>query len=196
MRTVEQFRDAVQTGPRKAHSRFGHYRIETGDTPPPTRDEEAALADRVAMGDPAARDQMIRANLRLVVKLAKRYQRYGLDLEDMVGEGNLGLIAAVESFDPNEGVRFAAYASLCISRAIRRALDTRSRSVRLPAVMARAVRRWKDKERELAGATGCQPTHEETARALGMSRKKLVGMKLALVAYNPVGCFDEMASSA
>src|SRR5262249_40208042 len=109
------------------------YLREIAGTPLLRREEEQELASRVGGGDGAARDHMVRANLRLVVSIARGYAGGGLPLEDLVGEGNLGLLRAVEGFDPGRGTRFSTYASYWVREAIQRALVNPARTIRIPA---------------------------------------------------------------
>src|SRR5215831_9223915 len=117
------------------------YLRDIRGTPLLTADDEKELAGRVARGDPQARDRFVRANLRLVVKIAKGYAGRGLALADLVAEGNLGLLRAVDKFDPSLGYRFGTYARLWIKQAIRRALVNHTRTIRLPADLERLLGR-------------------------------------------------------
>jgi len=108
------------------------YLRDIRGTPLLTAEEEKELAGRVARGDPQARDHFARANLRLVVKIARGYAGRGLPLADLVAEGNLGLLRAVDKFDPSLGYRFGIYATCCIKRSIKRALANTARTIRLP----------------------------------------------------------------
>ncbi len=111
---------------------LGLYLNEIGRVPLLTLQEERTLARRIKQGDPAAREHMIAANLRLVVKIARDYEGMGLPLLDLINEGNIGLMKAVERFDPTKGAKLSTYAALWIKQAIRRALDNQSRTIRLP----------------------------------------------------------------
>jgi RNA polymerase primary sigma factor len=145
-----------------------------------TRDEEVELATRAAAGDRMARDRMVEANLGLVHTIARDFQSQGLDLEDLIGEGHLGLFRAVERFDPRFGARFSTYAAHWIKEAIRAALIDTAPVVRLPAWMVRLLTRWRRAERALRRETGRAPGFEEVAAALGLSeeQKSLVSRAL------------------
>ena len=108
------------------------YMREIGTLPMLTREEEASLARRVQAGDEAARDQMIQGNLRLVVKIARDYENFGLPLLDLISEGNIGLMKAVERYDPDRGAKLSVYASFWIKQSIRRAISDQSRTIRVP----------------------------------------------------------------
>jgi RNA polymerase primary sigma factor len=131
--------------------------------------EERALAEAVARGDADARDRFIRANLALVTVIARQYRGKGLDLDDLIGEGHLGLIAAVERFDPAAGVRFGTYATYCIRTAIRDGLTQTASTIRLPAHVVGLRARWRKVERELGRELGHAPTAEQVAGALGLT---------------------------
>ena len=131
--------------------------------------EERALAEAVARGDADARDRFIRANLGLVRVIARQYRDMGLDLDDLIGEGHLGLIRAVERFDPAAGVRFSTFAACCIKTAIRDALTRTASTVRLPAHIVKLLARWRQVERRLCREFGFAPTAEQVAVALGLT---------------------------
>ena len=120
--------------------------------------EERVLADAIARGDRDARSRMIQANLRLVVKIAREYLGRGMVLDDLIGEGNLGLIRAAEDYDPRFGTRFSTYASYWIKQAIRHALINTTATIRLPAHMVGLLTRWRRAERTLSRERGCIPT--------------------------------------
>ena len=109
-----------------------------------TPDQEREIGTRVRAGDTQARDRMIKANLRLVVNIAKNYAGRGLPLLDLIEEGNLGLMRAVEGFDPAQGFRFSTYGSWWIKQAIKRSLATKVNTIRIPAYMIEMIERWKD----------------------------------------------------
>jgi RNA polymerase primary sigma factor len=131
--------------------------------------EECALAEAVARGDADARDRFIRANLGLVRIIAPLYRDMGLDLDDLIGEGHLGLIRAVERFDPAVGVRFSTFAACCIKTAIRDALTRTASTVRLPAHIVRLLAKWRQVERHLCREFGFAPTAEQVAVTLGLT---------------------------
>src|SRR5580692_12375943 len=108
------------------------YMQEIGKTPLLTREEEIQLASRVRRGDKRARERMIKANLRLVVKISYDYANFGMPLLDLINEGNIGLMKAVERFNPKKGAKLSTYAALWIRQSIRRALSNQSKTIRLP----------------------------------------------------------------
>ena len=133
-----------------------------------TPEEEKELARRVQEGDAQAREHMIRANLRLVVSIAKNYVNLGLSFLDLIEEGNIGLMKAVERFDPEKNCRFSTYATWWIKQSIRRALINTVKTVRIPAYMVELVSRWKSMALELTFRLGRQPTESEVAEELGI----------------------------
>jgi RNA polymerase primary sigma factor len=149
------------------------YLLEINDTPLLSSEEERELAGQVAQGDPFAREHMVQANLRLVVNIARGYIGRGLSLEDLIAEGNLGLMRAVEGFDGNLGIRFCTYASYWIKQSIQRALINQGKPIRLPAHMAKLLAKWRRVAAVLTERLGRTPEPEEVGRALGLSKKKL-----------------------
>jgi len=138
-----------------------------------TAAEEQALARSIAAGDTDARARLIQANLKLVVKIARDYMGKGLSMEDLIGEGNLGLIRAAEEFDPAFGVRFSTYASYWIKMAIRDGLTNTSSTIRLPAHIVKLMAKWRKTERELCREFGFAPTAEQVAMVLGLTDSQL-----------------------
>ena len=125
------------------------------------------------MGDPIAREHMVKANLRLVVNIARGYLGKGLNLEDLIEEGNLGLMRAVEGFDGMMETRFSTYASYWIKQSIRRAVMNTGKPIRLPAYMVSLLSKWRRATAVLADRLGRAPTHEEVGKALRLSKKKM-----------------------
>jgi RNA polymerase primary sigma factor len=149
-----------------------------------TADEEKALAHRVRAGDPEAREHMTKANLRLVVSIAKNYVERGLSLLDLIEEGNLGLLKAVERFDPNEECRFSTYATWWIKQSIKRALIDTVKTVRIPSYMVELISKWKNVTSALTLKLGRQPSPEEVADELGIPPENINLIKTALRAAN------------
>src|SRR2546428_9947785 len=119
------------------------YPREINETALLTADQEKQLAYRIEQGDSEARDQMVRANLRLVVNIARSYTGKGLGLQDLIEEGNLGLLRAVEGFDPTMNTRFSTYASYWIKQSIKRALINTGKTIRIPAYMVELLSKWR-----------------------------------------------------
>lgn len=142
-------------------------------------EEEVELAERIKEGDAEARDHMIRANLRLVVKIAKDYANYGLPLADLISEGNIGLMKAVEKYDPEKGGKLSTYAAWWIKQSIKRALSNQSKTVRLPVHMVDKIARLRKISMTLTEELGREPNDEELTEILGIPRKKLALLKQA-----------------
>lgn len=155
------------------------YMREISKTPLLTPQEEIELADRIKKGDKAARTHMIKANLRLVVKIAQDYSGYGLPLSDLISEGNIGLMKAVERFDPNKGGKLSTYGSWWIKQSIKRALANQSKTIRLPVHMVDKIARMRRISAMLAESLGREPTDEELSEELGLPRRKLAMLKRA-----------------
>jgi RNA polymerase primary sigma factor len=146
---------------------------EIGRYPLLTAEEEVALAKRIERGDLAAKETMINSNLRLVVSIAKRYQGHGLSLLDLIQEGVLGLIRAVEKFDWRRGFKFSTYATWWIRQAVQRGVQNRSRVIRVPVHVAELERKASRTERELNAKLERVPTEEEVAKAAKIPLDKL-----------------------
>lgn len=155
------------------------YMNEIAKTDLLTIEEEIELAERIKQGDAAARDHMIRANLRLVVKIAKDYANYGLPLADLISEGNIGLMKAVEKYDPEKGGKLSTYAAWWIKQSIKRALSNQSKTVRLPVHMVDKIARLRKISLALTEELGREPNDEELTEILGIPRKKLALLKQA-----------------
>jgi RNA polymerase primary sigma factor len=147
-----------------------------------TASEECELARAIAAGDREARSRMIRANLRLVVKIARDYVGRGMSLDDLIGEGNLGLIRGAEEFDPRFGTRFSTYASYWIKQAIRHALTNTTATIRLPAHMVTLLSKWRKAERALYRELGQPPTFDQVAITLGLTDAQRVLVERARLA--------------
>ena len=144
--------------------------------------EEADLAAAIAAGDKSARTRMIQANLRLVVRIARDYVGRGLTLDDLIGEGNLGLIRAAEEYDPDFGTRFSTYASYWIKQAIRHALTNTTATIRLPSHMVNLLSKWRRAERALSRELDLAPTEEQIAVQLGLTDAQLELVRRAKLA--------------
>ncbi|MBU4273046.1 MAG: RNA polymerase sigma factor RpoD/SigA [Planctomycetes bacterium] len=160
------------------------YLREINETSLLSAEDEHDLAVAIGEGDTQARDRMVRANLRLVVNIARGYTGKGLSLQDLIEEGNLGLLRAVEGFDPAIGTRFSTYASYWIKQSIKRALINTAKTIRIPAYMVELLSKWRRASSRLAEELGRTPTPEEVARVLGLPRKKLPIIKKAIRIYN------------
>ena len=155
------------------------YMREISQTPLLTKEEEVELAARIKKGDEKARVRMIKANLRLVVKIAQDYSRYGLPLVDLISEGNIGLMKAVERFDPNKGGKLSTYAAWWIKQGIKRALANQSKTIRLPVHMVEKISRMRKATDKLRESLGRDPSDAELAEALGLPLKKIGLLKRA-----------------
>lgn len=155
------------------------YLREIAKTDLLTPQQEIELAARIKKGDKEARTHMIRANLRLVVKIAQDYSGYGLPLADLISEGNIGLMKAVERFDPNKGGKLSTYGSWWIKQSIKRALANQSKTIRLPVHMVDKIARMRRISAMLAESIGRDPSDEELAEELGIPRRKLALLKRA-----------------
>ncbi len=167
-----------------AQSPLETYLREINETALLSADEELELAERIGQGDVEARDRMVRANLRLVVNIARGYTGKGLGLQDLIEEGNLGLLRAVEGFDPLVGTRFSTYASYWIKQSIKRALINSAKTIRIPAYMVELLSKWRRATARLSEELGRTPTNEEVARVLGLPKKKLPIIRKAIKINN------------
>ena len=167
------------------------YLREINETALLTARDEQELAGAIAAGDVRARDRMVRANLRLVVNIARGYTGKGLSLQDLIEEGNLGLLRAVEGFDPAVGTRFSTYASYWIKQSIKRALINCGKTIRIPAYMVELLSKWRRATARLSEELGRTPTPEEIARVLGLQKKKLPIIKKAIRIYNATPQTDQ-----
>jgi RNA polymerase primary sigma factor len=149
------------------------YLREIGKIPLLTAEQELALAQRVVSGEKRAKDQMAEANMRLVVSIAKRYVGRGLDLLDLIQEGNTGLLRAVEKFDPDKGFKFSTYATWWIRQAITRAIADQARTIRIPVHMVETINKLLRTQRRLTQELNREPTNEEIASAMEIDVDKV-----------------------
>src|SRR5688572_4584422 len=149
------------------------YLREIGKTDLLTPQQEVELADRIKRGDPEARAHMIKANLRLVVKIAQDYANYGLPLLDLISEGNIGLMKAVERFDPNKGGKLSTYAAWWIKQSIKRALANQSKTMRLPVHLVDKIAKIRRVSLSMSEELGREPAEQELADEVGLSGAKL-----------------------
>jgi RNA polymerase primary sigma factor len=156
-----------------ANSPLQIYLQDINGTPLLSAEQERELAVRIAEGDPYARDHMVKANLRLVVNIARGYLGKGVALEDLIEEGNLGLLRAVEGYDETLQTRFSTYASYWIKQSIRRTVMNNGKVIRLPAYMVSLLAKWKRASVVLTDRLGRVPTNDEVGKALRLSKKKI-----------------------
>ena len=153
------------------------YLREIGQVKLLTPQEEIELAARIKKGDKKAREQMIKANLRLVVKIARDYEGIGLPLLDLISEGNIGLMKAVERFDPAKGGKLSTYGSWWIKQSIKRALANQSKTIRLPVHLVDKISKMRRTAMKLQEELGREPTDEELADELGMTAARVRQMR-------------------
>jgi len=158
------------------------YMREIGQVPLLTPKEEVALAKRIKRGDAAAREHMIKANLRLVVKIARDYENYGLPLLDLISEGNIGLMKGVERFDPNKGAKLSTYAAWWIKQAIKRALADQGKTIRLPVHVVDKLFHIRKAEAKLVELLGREPSDSEIADEIGLKTVQVRDYRKASVA--------------
>jgi RNA polymerase primary sigma factor len=170
---------------------------EIGRHPLLTAKEEVELAKRIERGDKAAKDQMINSNLRLVVSIAKKYQGHGLSLLDLIQEGIIGLIRAVEKFDWRRGFKFSTYATWWIRQAVQRGIANKAREIRIPAHIVEREQKIGRAQRELTAKLGREPTDEEIAKKAKLSLKHVREVRQAARAVTsldkPIGSENDVA---
>lgn len=151
----------------------GSYLGKLTQSPLLTAGEEVVLARAARLGDETARKKLVESNMRLVINVARSYVNSAIPLEDLIQEGAIGLMRAVERFDPDRGFRFSTYATHWIRQAIRRALDNKAKTIRLPAHVMQLVRKIEREKERIFAETGEEPSHEALAQKLGMNTARL-----------------------
>jgi RNA polymerase sigma factor (sigma-70 family) len=160
------------------------------DFPELSREAFNTLWHRARKGDKAAKAELIERNLRLVIPIAKKYYRPGLDFLDIIEEGNLGLMHAIDKFDPKKGFRFSTYGAYWIEQSIRRAIDEQSKTIRIPPHAWEALRRWLRQWDVLHGQLGRDPTLQEMAQKLHLSARQVKGILDAAEAARGIGSLE------
>jgi RNA polymerase primary sigma factor len=156
---------------------LNRYLLEIGQLPLLTPEQEIELARKIQNGNAAARERMINANLRLVVTIARDYGNLGLPLVDLISEGNIGLMKAVDRFDPERGVKLSTYAIWWIKRAIKNALANQSKTIRLPAKTIEKISRMRRVSAQMGNELGREPTEDELGEELGIATEKLTRLR-------------------
>ena len=176
---------------------FQLYLREIGRFPLLTVEEEVRLARKIKRGDQAARSLMVRSNLRLVVKIARDYGNYGLPLLDLISEGNIGLMKAVERFDPKKGGKLSTYAAWWIKQSIKRALANQSKTIRLPVHLVDKISKMRRVSNQMTEELGREPTDDELAEEIGLAAGKVSALKTAAIRPTsldqPIGDDDSTA---
>ncbi|MBL8068588.1 MAG: RNA polymerase sigma factor RpoD/SigA [Armatimonadetes bacterium] len=158
---------------------IGSYLSRLTQAPLLSAEEERVLTVAAQNGSAAARERLVESNIRLVINIAKGYHSRQIPLEDLIQEGAIGLITAIERFDPGKGFRFSTYATHWIKQSIGRAVDSKSKTIRLPAHISQTLRRIEKTRTDIMAKTGCDPTHEQIAREMGISLRKLASLMQA-----------------
>ncbi len=185
----------THTRTHRARTPIDLYMGEIDSTPLLTRAEERDLARRILTGDAEARDHLVRANLRLVVHLARRFTNRGLPLEDLIAEGNVGLLRAAEGFDPDAGTRFVTYATYWVLQSMRRAVYRDGNAVRLPQYMWTLVGKWRYAAADLERELGRLAEDAEVAARLDLPPKKVQAIQKAMKALASAQVTDEAGGS-
>jgi RNA polymerase primary sigma factor len=160
---------------------FQHYLRQIAQYPLLSPAEEITLAAKISKGDKNAKEQMIRANLRLVVKIARDYANLGLPLMDLISEGNIGLVKAVERFDPSKGGKLSTYGAWWIKQSIKRALANQGKTIRLPVHLVDKIAKIRRVGTSLSDELGREATDEEIAEEIGMKASKVSRLKQAAI---------------
>ena len=179
---IQQQKEAPVSRPREAYdgnTALTLYLREVGQVKLLTPQEEIELAAKIKKGSAKAREHMIKANLRLVVKMAREYDGLGLPLLDLISEGNIGLMSAVERFDPKKGAKLATYSSWWIRQSMRRALANQAKTIRLPVHMVDKIYHLRKAELRLQETFGREPTDAEVASELGLTARQVANMRVS-----------------
>ncbi len=167
--TQDRFAPTFPGGVYELPSQLTSYFRNIGDEALLTASEEVELAEQVKNGDEGARQRMVRANLRLVVRIAREFEGMGVPLADLINEGNIGLMRAVDKFDPTKGAKFSTYSAFWIKHAIRMSLSNQARTVRVPVHMIDRIAKMRKVENRYVEAEGRMPSDEEVAEELDLS---------------------------
>ena len=170
------------------------YMQSIGKYPLVTQEEEAKLAKRIAAGDNEARDQLISSNLRLVVKIAHDFKGLGLPLLDLISEGNIGLMRAVEKFDPSKGAKLSSYAAWWIKQSMRRALANQARTIRIPVQSASKIGKIQNAKAKLTQKLGREPTDKEIANEINLTERTVSGLRQGKT--STISLFDPIQNGA
>jgi RNA polymerase primary sigma factor len=165
--------------PRETETGFQLYLRQIAEIPLLTPDQEVQLARRIKRGDQKAQTEMVSANLRLVVKIARDYANFGLPLLDLISEGNIGLMKAVERFDPKKGGKLSTYAAWWIKQSIKRALANQTKTIRLPIHLVEKIGKMRRVSSQMMEELGREPTDEELAEEIGLPSSKVAALKSA-----------------
>ncbi|MFZ0710648.1 MAG: RNA polymerase sigma factor RpoD/SigA [Terrimicrobiaceae bacterium] len=169
----------INASPKENETGFQLYLREIAHIPLLTPEQEVKLACRIKSGDQQAHAEMVRANLRLVVKIARDYANVGLPLLDLISEGNIGLIKAIERFDPAKGGKLSTYAAWWIKQSIKRALANQTKTIRLPIHLIEKIGKMRRVSSQMTEELGREPTDEELADEIGFSSSKVTALKIA-----------------
>lgn len=170
----------------RANDSYTLYLRDLAQHPLISPEREIQLAGRIKRGDLKAREEMIQANLRLVVKIAREYENYGVPLLDLINEGNMGLMKAAGRFDPVKGAKFSTYASFWIKQSIRRALDNGARTIRIPSHLVHALYELKRAKSRLSDKLGREPTNGELMQKLSISMSQLKSIRASVIPMIPL----------